>query len=75
MKDEYKNLYQLHFQKIKHPYDVVEFVAQKRIKTNSEMQDWMKAVAQEHPLPDGLCWSIHNWDSPSFVKALKEIKK
>ncbi len=75
MEKEYKNLYQLHWQEIKHPYKVVEFIAQKEIKTNAEMQEWLKDVSERHPLPEGMCWSIHDWDSKDFVKADLEVAK
>ena len=73
MEDKYKNLYQIHWQEIRHPYKVVEFIAQKEIKTNAEMQDWTKDVVERHPIPEEMCLSIHNWDSEHFVKTEKEL--
>jgi len=67
-KEEYKNLYQLHFQN-KSNLDETELVAQKTITSEDEMRDWQNDVAGRHPLPDGMCWLICNWDSKYFVKA------
>lgn len=68
MKKKHENLYQLHLQERAHPYKVVEFIAQREIKTGGEMREWQESVAKRHPLPDSMCWLICSWDSEHFIK-------
>ena len=44
-----------------------EMVAQNEIYCQTQMSEWFRQVAQDHPLPDDCQWFLCNADSEHFV--------
>jgi len=49
-----------------------EMVSQSEIWCHSQMEDWWKETAKNHPLPEGCQWMVCNFDSEHFVKTTEE---
>lgn len=64
----YRPLYQLHWQ---FP-DRTEMVAQAKICSKEQMDDWIKETKENCPLPEGAQWLVCNEASEHFVLAVEK---